>query len=145
MRRLIFDTCFWFALYDPNDSWHSLASKMISEFESGDLKIIIPFPSLYETLNTEFVSNKKQLAAFKEALNNRSKIEYVFDEPYKDEACSMTFDQDNDKKASLVDNVILLMLGDKSLNIDAVVTFNGRDFAEPCRNYGKEMICYSLK
>ena len=57
MRRLIFDTCFWFALYDPNDSWHSLASKMISDFESGDVKIIIPFPSLYETLNTDFVSS----------------------------------------------------------------------------------------
>ena len=145
MKRLIFDTCFWFALYDPSDSKHSLASKMISDFERGDIKIIIPFPSLYETLNTDFVSKKKQLAAFRETLNNRSKIEYVFDEPYKDEACSMTFDQDKDKKASLVDNVILLMLGDKSLNIDAVVTFNGRDFAEPCRKHGKEMICYSSK
>lgn len=145
MRRLIFDTCFWFALYDPSDSKHSLASKMISDFENSDVKIIIPFPSLYETLNTDFVSKKKQLAAFREALSNRGKIEFVFDEPYKEEACSMTFDQDKDKKASLVDNVILLMLGDKSLNIDAVVTFNGRDFAEPCRKHGKEMICYSSK
>lgn len=145
MRRLIFDTCFWFALYDPSDSKHSLASKMISDFENSDVKIIIPFPSLYETLNTDFVSKKKQLAAFREALSNRGKIEFVFDEPYKEEACSMTFDQDKDKKASLVDNVILLMLEDKSLNIDAVVTFNGRDFAEPCRKHRKEMICYSSK
>lgn len=116
---------------------------MISDFERGDVKIIIPFPSLYETVNTDFVSNKKQLAAFNEALNKRSKIEYVFDEKYKAEACSMTFDQAKNKTASLVDNVILLMLGDKSLNIDAVVTFNGRDFTEQCRIYGKEMICYS--
>lgn len=143
MRRLIFDTCFWFALYDKSDSKHTLAERMISGFDICDVKIIIPFPSLYETLNTEFVSKKGQLEAFKEVLNNKNKIEYVFDEPYKYEAFSMTFNQGIEHKASLVDNVILLMLADKSLNIDAVVTFNGRDFAEPCRRYGKEMISYA--
>lgn len=143
MRRLIFDSCFWFALYNERDPYHSQAVEMAKNFESPAVKILVPFPSLYETLNTEFVDNKRQLRKMRDLMSNHEKVIFVYDDEYKDDAYLQTVLQEQ-TKASLVDNIILAMLADPTLSIDGVVTFNGRDFAEPCRILEKEMICYAI-
>lgn len=145
MKRLIFDSCYWFALYNEKDQYHHLANLMADNFNSSSIKILIPFPSMYETLNTAFVDNKTQLQRLSELLANHEKVEFVFDDEYKDSAYRNTISQEKSSKVSLVDSIILEMLEDKNLAIDGVVTFNSRDFAEPCRVLQKEMICYAQK
>ena len=73
---------------------------------------------------------------------NHEKVEFIFDDEYKDNAYRNTIGQEKGSKVSLVDSIILEMLEDQNLAIDGVVTFNSRDFAEPCRILQKEMICY---
>lgn len=73
---------------------------------------------------------------------NHEKVEFIFDDEYKDNAYRKTIGQENGSKVSLVDSIILEMLEDQNLAIDGVVMFNSRDFAEPCRILQKEMICY---
>ena len=142
MKRLIFDSCYWFALFNEKDQYHHLANQMADTFNSPSIKILIPFPSMYETLNTAFVDNKSRLKRLSEILSNHEKVEYIFDDEYKDNAYRNTIGQENGSKVSLVDSIILEMLEDQNLAIDGVVTFNSRDFAEPCRILQKEMICY---
>ena len=142
MKRLIFDSCYWFALFNEKDQYHHLANQMADTFNSPSIKILIPFPSMYETLNTAFVDNKSRLKRLSEILSNHEKVEFIFDDEYKDNAYRKTIGQENGSKVSLVDSIILEMLEDQNLAIDGVVTFNSRDFAEPCRILQKEMICY---
>lgn len=142
MKRLIIDSCYWFALFNEKDQYHHLANLMADNFSSPSIKILVPFPSMYETLNTAFVDNKKQLQRLSEILANHEKVEFIFDDEYKESAYRKTIGQDKWSKTSLVDSIILEMLEDKNLAIDGVVTFNSRDFAEPCRILQKEMICY---
>ena len=142
MKRLIFDSCYWFALFNEKDQYHQLANQMANTFNSPSIKILIPFPSMYETLNTAFVDNKSRLKRLSEILSNHEKVEFIFDDEYKDNAYRNTIGQENGSKVSLVDSIILEMLEDQNLAIDGVVTFNSRDFAEPCRILQKEMICY---
>ena len=141
MKRLIFDSCYWFALFNEKDQYHHLANQMADTFNSPSIKILIPFPSMYETLNTAFVDNKSRLKRLSEILSNHEKVEFIFDDEYKDNAYRNTIGQENGSKVSLVDSIILEMLEDQNLAIDGVVTFNSRDFAEPCRILQKEMIC----
>ena len=143
MKRLIFDSCYWFALFNEKDQYHHLANQMADTFNSPSIKILIPFPSMYETLNTAFVDNKSRLKRLSEILSNHEKVEFIFDDEYKDNAYRNTIGQENGSKVSLVDSIILEMLEDQNLAIDGVVTFNSRDFAEPCRILQKEMICYA--
>ena len=143
MKRLIFDSCYWFALFNEKDQYHHLANQMADNFNSPLIKILVPFPSMYETLNTVFVDNKKQMKRLSEILANHEKVEFIFDDEYKDSAYRNTISQEKGSKVSLVDSIILEMLEDKNLAIDGVVTFNSRDFSEPCRILQKEMICYA--
>lgn len=132
MRNLIFDTCFWFALYDSDDQYHEVANRMFSEFANHDIKIIIPFPTLYETLNTAFVDNKVWLSNFDKILTNERIVKLVDDTDYCNDALISTMYQKK-TKVSLVDNIIRHMVVDTNLRIDAVVSFNERDFADLCR------------
>lgn len=143
MKRFIFDSCFWFALFDEKDQYHNLATKMAKDFDSPAIKILIPFPSMYETLNTEFVNDKRQLNRLHEILANHDKVQFIFDDKYKENAYANTLSQKKSSKISLVDYIILEMLSDKNLSIDGVVTFNTRDFSEPCRSLSKELVCYA--
>lgn len=64
--RVICDSCFWFALCDETDSYHLAAIDYLNLFEQSknEIKLIIPFPSLYETLRTEFCKRGKAMQLF---------------------------------------------------------------------------------
>ncbi len=111
MYNILIDTGFWFALYDKRDPnyW-----KAIDLFDYLSVcRIIIPYPSLYETINTRFVRNRQGLAEFKLLLNNND-VHLLDDSVYKFDALNLTFDSSifKDKNYSLVDMVIRLMLSD---------------------------------
>ena len=48
MNNILLDTGFWFALYDKNDKHYRSAEKLLDYFSYS--QIIIPYPTLYETV-----------------------------------------------------------------------------------------------
>ena len=56
MKRLIVDSCVWFALLDKGDDKHRYADKIKKVLEIHEL--IVPFPTLYETINTRLTRNE---------------------------------------------------------------------------------------
>ena len=129
MKRLIVDTGIWYACYDRTDANHRYAERILDILRVSD--IIIPFPTLYETVNTRFAKNRYgQMDGLRSFLTNPRRTYLVDDTAYKERAKVILFATTGDWKAySLVDMIIRLMMEDVSLGPIAVLTFNVGDFA----------------
>ena len=128
MKRLIVDTCIWYALLDKSDSYAIYADTIKEIFDKHQL--LVPFPSLYETINTRFVKNVcNQATNLFIYLSNRDKIILIPDDDYRDKALeTVNSNLNKNKQYSLVDTIIRLMMEDVSLGDIAVMTFNVGDF-----------------
>lgn len=129
MKRLIVDTGIWYALLDKADSKAIYADTIKEIFDKHQL--IVPFPSLYETINTKLIKNRyNQAVGLFYYLNNSQKVILIPDDNYRDKALKTVNSNLNnkDKQYSLVDTIIRLMMEDASLGDIAVITFNVGDF-----------------
>ncbi len=137
--NVLVDTCFWYAYYDPRDAKHEVASRLMGYLEG--LNIVVPYPTLYETMNTRFAKRKDWMAEFQALLSNNS-CQVIADEPYKENALSLAFSHSlhQDRPLSLVDMVLRLMISDVNLKIDAVISFNAEDFIDICIQKNIELI-----
>lgn len=138
-KNIILDSCYWFALYNEKDQYHREAATISKHLDYHTL--LIPWPSLYETVNTKFVKNKwsDYFKIFIEEKNTVIKL--LHDDEYKSSAINSVFNQTKSStKYSLVDLVIREMLLDVKLNIHAIVTFNSPDFEDICWEKNIEMI-----
>ena len=142
MKYLLVDSCFWFAYLTPEDQYHDRAVEMFDEFANAEVQILVPFPSLYETLNTDFVDHKERLFAFDQIIQQRERVILIDDANYKAVAYSNTVHQYPDTKVSLVDNIIIEIAKSGDYKIDAIVSFNERDFAQFCGERGLLLSCY---
>lgn len=139
MNNILIDTCFWYALFDPRDSDHEKAIELLPYLDLGYL--IIPYPTLYETINTRFSRNRAWVEEFEKILKNKN-VQFIEDIEYKENALSLTFDSTLNKKRafSLVDMVIRLMLEDVNIKIDYLISFNTGDFIDLCHKKGIKLI-----
>lgn len=129
-KNIILDSGYWFALYEEKDQYHEEAM-LVSEYLHPHT-LVLPWPSLYETLNTRFVRRNVWLSSFQAILTHRNSVQLP-DDKYKHNAMSSIFLQTKShKKFSLVDLVIREILLDVDINIDAIVTFNASDFEDIC-------------
>lgn len=131
MNNILIDTCFWIALYDSRDSDHKKANELVDYLDLGN--IVLPYPTLYETLNTRFTRNKLWVEGFEKILKNKN-VQFIEDSDYKESALALTFDSVfiKNRPLSLVDIIIRLMLDDVNLKIDYLISFNTRDFIDLC-------------
>jgi predicted nucleic acid-binding protein len=130
-KNLLLDTGFWYALYDNRDSYHEDAQILADLLDIHNL--VLPWPCLYETLNTRFVKRREWLDSFA-AYANRINTVQLSDETYRHHALSKIFRNPTPwLSLSLVDEVIRLALLDPNIKIDAMVTFNPSDFYDICR------------
>ena len=116
-------TCYWIALLsEDNLKEHDLANEIAEIIENQNL--IIPYPTLYEFINSK-LSRKEQRIKFEDILKKPNIIR-ISDEKYKEQALDNFFNKSRfyTEDVSLVDEVIKLMLIDKSLKIDYLVTFD---------------------
>ena len=98
-----------------------------------DYKLVIPYPSLYEILNSKFIKNKIALNSI-ENLIKSGEIKLLEDEKYRDRALENTYSIHRIQipQISFVDSIIREMLSDTNVKIDALVTYNEKDFKDVC-------------
>ena len=125
------DTGFWFALYDVRDGFHQKAN-LLAELII-DNNVLIPWPCLYETINTRFCKNKPSIFGLRNFLKNPNTF-LINDIDYRDDNLLEVFE--NLRNLSLVDRIIRSILSDENFRIDYLITFNTGDFVDIC-NYRK--------
>lgn len=141
MSNALIDTCVWYACYEPKErERHDFALKFIEKWLQRD-RIIVPHPTLYEVINTRFSKQEKRMVRFRELLT-KPNVKVVSDDKYKGKALNQTFDFSERRKRpmSFVDMIIRLMLEDTNLKINALATFNEKDFCDVCNKKNIELI-----
>ena len=132
-NKILIDTGFWFALYFPKDQYHEQSLELF-DLISINASILIPWPTLYETLNTRFVKQKDVMRKFEKVLYNSETL--LIDDKYlKDNALEAIFSDRfifTRPKVSLVDAYIREIIADESFKIDYLFTFNPDDFRDIC-------------
>ena len=105
------------------------------------LHVVMPWPILYETLNTKLARNPASLRLFETYLK-KPHITYVDDKVYRDDALRLSIDMslNRARPLSLVDCVVRLILDDANTKIDFLLTFNKGDFLDVCRRRGIELL-----
>jgi len=137
-KNLLLDSGFWFALYDSRDRYHDEAQILADLLDFHNL--VIPWPSLYETLNTRFVRRQIWLDRFRDYLTRAITV-FLADEPYRQNALDSLLGMNfTGRFLSLVDTVLRLAIDHPYIHIDAIITFNPIDFHEICAAKGVEMI-----
>lgn len=130
MKRLLVDTCVWYALLDQQDDASIYAEKIENALKTHQL--IVPYPVLYETLNTRFSHNQYgQCERIFRFLNDPNKCVKIPDDSYREKAMAI-FEQNTTQtqKYALVDIIIRLMMEDVNLGPMIVYSFNVRDFID---------------
>lgn len=138
-KTVLTDSGYWYALYNPRDSYHPEALRKNSNLTQAN--IIVPWPCLYETFNTRFAKNIMAVRQF-EAFLSGPQVVLLNDAPYKDAALEATFKSSisGARAIALVDMVLRLILEDINVKKHGLLTFNPSDFADLCRKYHIEMV-----
>ena len=122
--KVLVDTCYWISLFDPTDDPKlTVEAEQISE-DIEDEEIIIPFPTLYEFVNSR-LSRREAKIEF-ERLLLRPNVTRLSDTKYKEKALDNFFIKSrySHSDISLVDEVLKLIIEDKQLKIDYIVSFD---------------------
>jgi len=139
-NRILVDTGFWYAVFDKKDCHRDQAAAMLDNyFDKTAYEIVVPFPTMYELLRTKFVKNKAALDEIKQMFQSGQIIK-IHDDKYRSAALDMTLNE-RKRNISLVDNIIRLMLEDKTLMPKGLITFNIGDFQDICVKNGIEILC----
>ena len=137
-KVVLSDTGFWIGLFESRDENHK-KSLLIYDIIK-DYKIIIPWPSLYEFLNTRLSRNILNIIKLEKFLKDHD-IYYLDDTNYKSNILELYISQNKiNQKISLVDLVLIRMIEDKNINIDYLITFNKKDFFKYCQKRKIELI-----
>ena len=143
-KIILVDSSFFFALFNPEDDFHSKALKEQDTLDK--FPIIVPWPILYETINSKFVKSPETIKSF-ENIMRRPDAEFLDDSKYRDEAYQKTlalakrgYRREEDGPRSLVDSVLHTILEDVNVRISAMLTFDDNDFRYICARRDVELI-----
>ncbi len=131
--KILVDSCFWIAFYSPEETErYQRAINLIEDFENNE--VLIPWPTLYEFINTRLARRKENLFNFQQFLL-KPNVHRICDLKYKEKSLGNVFDLNisHINSISLVDEIIRQMLIDKDLNIDYLASFNRKDFEYECQ------------
>ena len=125
MKTLIVDTGYWIELFNPglnpqNQEIIELISDVIHEYQ-----VLIPYPTLYELLNSKF-SRNHLTNNFKDELSKARYIK-IDDTEYKVRALNNFLEKNqyvHSEDVSFVDEIIKEMIDDVNLKTDFIITFD---------------------
>lgn len=111
---------------------------MFRRLDELETNFLIPFPTLYEAINTKLLKSKNRTKAnwFLKQLQANPRFIKVPDDKYKDDAYLLTVNDDNHRGFSLVDMIIRVMMEDDQLKINSLLTFNIEDFVDVAARRG---------
>ena len=130
--KVLVDTGFWYSYLGTREvERHKVAQEIYNQLEKNGADYIIPFPTLYEAINTKLLKEKNRTAAdwFLKKLQSDSHFKKIYDDDFRDIAYGLTM-ENNYRGYSLVDNIIRVMMDSDNLKIDALLTFNIADFCD---------------
>ena len=132
MEYTLVDTGIWMAMFNPRDQ-HRERIEEITEY-LDICHLILPWPTLYETLRTRLVRNHCALQSF-EVYLKRPRISFLDDEPYREQALELCFSSTlrTYRPISMVDCLIRLILEDINVKVSFLATFNDTDFIDICQ------------
>jgi len=132
MEYVLADTGIWYAMFDSRDQHANDIEEKAEILEVCQL--VLPWPTLYETLRTRFVRNKYALQRFEDYLK-RPHLEFLDDAPYREAALELAFSSSlrNSRPLSMVDCLIRLVLDDINVKLHCLATFNEADFIDLCQ------------
>lgn len=139
--NVIVDTGFWYSfLGNREQERHTVAENVFYRLVQQETNFLVPFPTLYEAINTKLLKDKYRDKAdwFLKQLQSNPHFINIPDDEYKELAYNKTIEE-NYRGFSLVDNVIRVMMEDKSLRISALLTFNVEDFIDVASKNGIEI------
>lgn len=134
-QGLLVDTGFFIAMYDERDAHHAEAQdkqKLLDVYA-----IILPWPVLYETINTRFSRRRRIMARFNAVITS-SNTALLDDSPYRVEAYQAVA-RNVRRPMSLVDAVLRAIIEDTNVAVTAMLTFNKRDFNDLCWQHAVEL------
>lgn len=135
-RKVLVDSCFWIGLFNARDQHHQAAQKAAPAISLQT--ILIPWPTLFEFVNTRLVRCPENLNRFRKYIRGEN-AELICDAPYRPQA--MTNVLDNPRCThSLTDFMLRSMIEDVNLRVDTLVTSNDRDFHDVCAKHGVELM-----
>lgn len=139
MEYALADTGLWYATFDRRDQHHAVAADKAEVLEL--FQIVLPWPTLYETLRTKFVRNPLALGQFARFLK-KPNIIYLDDASFRKAAFELAVESSlrQGRPLSMVDCLIRLLLEDMNTRVDYLATLNARDFEDVCRKKGIEII-----
>jgi predicted nucleic acid-binding protein len=143
MAAICVDSVFLMALYTPRDQHHEMAAQhfraLFGEDSLGNA-LIVPWPILYESLNTRLARHANALEKLNRdwtILRLANRLSLRSDASYRDEALREMFEDTSPRRRalSLVDRVVRAILSSHQAGVDAFVTYNAADFADTCALY----------
>jgi predicted nucleic acid-binding protein len=137
-KTVLTDTGFWYAFYETRDQYHEEAELKGDLLETST--ILLPWPCLYEMVNTRFVTRNKIAVKRFEALLRQTHVIRLPDEPYREAALEAVTTTVESRSMALVDMVIRLILDDVNVRKHGLLTFNQKDFSDLCRKHHVELL-----
>ena len=135
---LLPDSGFFFALYDPRDEYHVSAYGKREWLEV--LPIVLPWPVLYEVVNTRFARRREIMARF-DAIVMNPNTALVDDSPYRYDSYRTVLEMgQRGRPLSLVDAVLRAVIEDTNVAVAAILTFNRADFIDVCWQNSVEVL-----
>jgi predicted nucleic acid-binding protein len=95
VRRVCADTGFLIALYGERGPQHDHASAWFEQlFARPGHQLLLPWPALYEAINTRLVRDPRQLEVMERdwtLLRRNGRLDYLNDERYREDALAEVF------------------------------------------------------
>ena len=132
---ILVDTGAWIALFDPREEQHQAISEYAEFIEN--LQLIVPWPTLYETLRTRMVRRPEWVTRLDEQLKKPTVV-FIDDGSYCVDAYSLTVEYSTQRKReiSMVDMLCRLLIEDPDIRINYLLTTNPNDFRDVCATNG---------
>ncbi len=130
------------------DDYEGASSSFKQLFAGPGHQLIVPWPVLYEAVNTQLVKNPRQIQQMKQdwmLLRKNGQLDYLNDEPYRQGALANVFAEtrrptQSYRALSLADRVIRALIEDVTLKVDTILTNDASGFQDVCRSRGLEMV-----
>ncbi len=126
-------------MFAPGDSYAGDVDEKADVLDR--CQIVLPWPTMYETLRTKFVRKTPALQQLRNYLTH-PRVQYLDDVPYREQAMELAFSSalSARRPLSMIDCLLRLIMDDATVKIDLLATFNVRDFVDVCRKRRIELI-----